>query len=175
MRGLDLTILRRAAAEGSAFDAATAAELQAGGPRSARGEGPRWGVGDEQAREGGGSPVGIAGAGGERARAAATLPRREGITRRGQGSRGQGCPWARSRGGRGGGRGGFWNGAFHSRECAGAGAGARLRDAGTGRVSAARLAVGGRGGGAMVKVVDALLTPLRNSRDFMLKFVIFLL
>jgi hypothetical protein len=63
MRGLDLTILRRAAAEGSAFDAATAAELQAGGPRSARGEGPRWGVGDEQAREGGGSPVGIAGAG----------------------------------------------------------------------------------------------------------------
>ena len=52
MRGLELTILRRAAVEGSAFDAATAAELQAGGPRSARGEGPRWGVGDEQAREG---------------------------------------------------------------------------------------------------------------------------
>jgi hypothetical protein len=47
MRGLELTILRCAAMEGSAFDAATAAELQAGGPRSARGEGPRWGVGDE--------------------------------------------------------------------------------------------------------------------------------
>jgi hypothetical protein len=114
---------------------------------------------------GGGLCVGIAGAGGERARAAATLPRREGIARRGQGSRGQGCPWARSRGGRGGGRGGFWNGAFHSRECAGAGAGAQLRDAGTGRVSAARLAASGGGGGAMVKVVDALRPPLRISRD----------
>jgi hypothetical protein len=114
----------------------------------------------------GGLCVGIAGAGGEHARAAATLPRREGIARRGQGSQGQGCPWARSLGGRGGGRGGFWNDAFHSCECVGAGAGARLRDAGTGRVSATRLVAGDGGGGAMVKVVDALLTLLRNSRDY---------
>jgi hypothetical protein len=111
----------------------------------------------------GGLCVGIVGAGGEHAHAAATLPRREGIARQGQGSRGQGCPWARSRGGRGGRRGGFWNGAFHSR--ADADAGARLRDAGTGRVSAARLAASGGGGGAMVKVVDALRPPLRISRD----------